>query len=429
MPIVNMKFKTISLGCKVNSYECSALSSTLISRGYIEDRNNPDVVIINTCSVTATADQKSRQHIRKMMNNYPRAIIVVMGCYSQGNYQYIINEIKPHIIVGTSHRDEIPDLIEEYLVNKKTIVRVDDNPRQYKYEELGVTSFSENVRAYLKIQDGCDNFCTYCLIPYRRGKMRSRAKDNVIKEAQYLIEQGYPEIVLTGIHVGGYGKDLDGVSFSSLVDELSHLPGLSSLRISSIEESEIDEHLIDLVANNPVLAKHLHIPLQSGSKTVLERMNRKYTPKDFLMKLQAIRKALPDIALTTDVIVGFPGETEEEFKETVEFIKQCDFNMLHVFPFSAREGTGAYLMKNQIDPKIKKQRVQVLLELSNQLWDKYVNQFIDKDIEVLIEKNDNVENVSFGHTSNYIDVKIPEKLYKPGQKITIKLQKSMIVSK
>ena len=424
-----MKFKVYSLGCKVNSYECSALSSLLLSKGYIESKNDDcDIIIINTCSVTATADQKSRQHIRKMMKNYPNAICVVMGCYTQGNFEYVFKEIAPHILVGTSHRNEIPELIEQYLREKTPIVKVDANPRNFKYEELGVTSFSENVRAYLKIQDGCDNFCTYCLIPYRRGKMRSRSKENVVAEAKYLIEKGYQEIVLTGIHVGGYGQDLEGTSFSDLVDTLCNLPGLNSLRISSIEESEIDDHLIDLVINNKVLAKHLHIPLQSGSETVLKRMNRKYDKAQFLTKLQKIRKACPNIALTTDVIVGFPGETEEEFQETYEFIKECDFNMLHVFPFSAREGTAAYLMKNQINPQVKKERARVLLDLSDELWNKYVDQFIDRDVEVLIEEN-TPEGDSLGHTTNYINVKIANKLYKPGQKVVIKLQKSMIISK
>ena len=425
-----MNFKVYSLGCKVNSYECSALSSLLLSKGYTEAKGDDcDIVIINTCSVTATADQKSRQHIRKMMKNYPNVICVVMGCYSQGKMEYISKEIAPQILVGTSHRNEIPELIEQYLKDKKPIVRVDKNPRDFKYEELGVTSFSENVRAYLKIQDGCDNFCTYCLIPYRRGKMRSRSKENVVAEAKYLISQGYQEIVLTGIHVGGYGRDLDDTSFSDLVETLCNLEGLNSLRISSIEESEIDDHLIDLVANNKVLAKHLHIPLQSGSETVLKRMNRKYDKAAFLSKLQHIRKAYPNIALTTDVIVGFPGETEEEFKETFDFIKECDFNMLHVFPFSAREGTAAYAMKNQVDPQVKKERARILIGLSNQLWDKYVDQFVDKEVEVLIEENLTQENASLGHTTNYINVKIANNMYKPGQKVVIKLQKSMIISR
>ena len=323
------------------------------------------------------------------MKAYPNAICVVMGCYSQGNAKYIAEEIKPQIIIGTNHRNEIIDLIEEYQKCNQQIVKVDANTRVFKYEELGVTSYSENIRAYLKIQDGCDNFCSYCLIPLRRGKMRSRNKEEIIDECQYLISQG--------------------------------------LRISSIEESEIDDKLIALVRDEPALAKHLHIPIQSGSKTVLERMNRKYNPIEFKNKIEKIKNAVPDIALSTDVIVGFPGETEEEFNETISFIKDCGFHMLHVFPFSARENTKAYYMKDQINPQVKAARVKVLLDLSKELWDNYTTKFVNQDVEVLIEKFDGQYN--FGHTSNYIDVKIPDKSQKVGQKIQIKLQKSMIVSK
>ena len=426
----NMKFRCFSLGCKVNSYECSAIASTLLKKGYKESKEKDlDVVIINTCSVTATADQKSRQHIRRLMNEYPHAICVVMGCYSQGNYEYISKEIKPHILVGTSHRDEIPNLIEEYLKEKTPIVKVDDKPRFFKYEELGVTSYSENVRAYLKIQDGCDNFCSYCLIPFRRGKMRSRNKEHIIEEAKYLINQGYKEIVLTGIHVGGYGRDLNDISFSDLVEQLCSLDGLYSLRISSIEESEIDEKLINLYKNNRVLAKHLHIPLQSGSDKILSLMNRKYNCEQFYNKIALLKEALPDVAITTDVIVGFPSEEEENFLETYKFIKKCGFHMLHVFPFSAREGTKAYLMKGQIDPKIKKERVNKLLSLSKELWEEYTNRFIDQNLSVLIEKNDKENDVSYGHTSNYIDVAIKNIKAKPGDIVDVKLTKSMIVSK
>ncbi len=410
-----MTFKTISLGCKVNSYEISALTSLLLKRGYLvcED-NNPDVVIINTCSVTATADQKSRQHIRKLMKNYPNAICVVMGCYAQGNVDFIDEYIKPQILIGTSHRDEIPELIEQYLKDKTPITKVDNNPRKFAYEEIAVTSFSENIRAYLKIQDGCDNFCSYCLIPYRRGKMRSRNKENIIEEAKYLISQGYPEIVLTGIHVGGYGQDLKDCSFSSLVKELCALEGMEGLRISSIEESEIDEQLINLVKNEKCLAKHLHIPLQSGSESVLKRMNRKYNKEQFLNKIKHIKEEIPGIALSTDVIVGFPGETVEEFRESYDFIKECGFHMLHVFPFSAREGTGAYLMPNQVDPKDKAMRVKVLMDLSRELWGNYVNQFVNQEVEVLIEKYDEEKQCNIGHTNNYIDVKIPGNKQKIG---------------
>lgn len=423
-----MKYKIISLGCKVNSYECSALASSFKKRGFIECQDkDADIVVINTCSVTATADQKSRQHIRKMMKMYPKAICVVMGCYSQGNAKYIAEEIKPQIIIGTSHRNEIINLIEEYQNNHQQIVKVDANTRTYKYEELGVTSFCENVRAYLKIQDGCDNFCSYCLIPLRRGKMRSRNKDDIVKEASFLAAEGYPEIVLTGIHVGGYGKDLKDTSFSDLVEELCHVPNMQGIRISSIEESEIDDKLISLIKNEKVLAKHLHIPIQSGSKTVLERMNRKYNPEQFFKTIKKIKEAVPDIALSTDVIVGFPGETEEEFQETISFIKQCGFHMLHVFPFSARENTKAYYMKDQVNPLTKSNRVKTLLNLSKELWENYTTRFINKEVEVLVEKYDGQYNI--GHTSNYIDVKILDKDIKVGKKVLIKLQKSMIISK
>lgn len=423
---MNKKFFVFALGCKVNSYELAAISAELISRGYKEDKNDPDVVIINTCSVTATADQKSRQHIRKFQKLYPNAVIAVMGCYSQGNEEYIGNEIKPDILVGTSNRNKLVDYIEQFMIDHKPIVDIDKDTRGYKYEELGVISFSDNVRAYLKIQDGCDNFCTYCLIPYRRGKMRSRNPEPIIKEAEYLVSQGYQEIILTGIHVGGYGQDLENINFSTLVETLLNIPGLRSLRISSIEESEIDDKLISLYASRDNLAKHLHIPLQSGSDTVLKRMNRKYNKAQFLEKINRIRKALPDVMISTDVIVGFPGETDEEFNETFDFIKECGFNMLHVFPFSAREGTAAYLMKNQVSPQIKQQRAATLLDLSKRLYEEYVSRFFSKDIEVLVEKYKNGCNI--GHTSNYIEVSVPSNEGKVGQIISVKLEKSMILS-
>ena len=423
-----MKYKIISLGCKVNSYECSALASLFQREGYEEAKgNNADVVVINTCSVTSTADQKSRQHIRKMMKEYPNAICVVMGCYSQGNASYVANEIKPQIVIGTSHRHEIVDLIKEYQTNGKQIVKVDANTRIFKYEEMGIASFSENVRAYLKIQDGCDNFCSYCLIPLRRGRMRSRNKEEVIKEATHLVEKGYLEIVLTGIHVGGYGQDLENTSFSDLVESLCYIKGIQSLRISSIEESEIDGKLIDFIENEKVLAKHLHIPIQSGSKTVLENMNRKYNPTQFIDKINKIKETSPDIALSTDVIVGFPGETEEEFKETVKFIKDCGFHMLHVFPFSAREGTKAFYMKEQISPEVKDRRKKILLDLSKELWEEYVSRFINKEVSVFVERY--IDGYNIGHTTNYIEVKYKDNVNKVGKIDTILLQKSMIQSR
>lgn len=407
-------YTTISLGCKVNAYEISALTSRLIELGYKEDNINPDIAIINTCSVTATADQKSRQHIRKLINNYPNAIVVVMGCYSQGQHEFIKNEIKPAIITGTSNRDKIIEAIKEYELTHNPIDLTSSNPRNYEYEELGLTTHFENVRAYLKIQDGCDNFCSYCLIPYRRGKARDRDPQSILKEAEYIVSQGYKEIVLTGIHVGGYGKSKE-YNFSSLVKDLLNIKGLYRLRISSIEESEIDDELIKLINSKDNLATHFHIPLQSGSDTVLKRMNRKYNCEQFLNKINLIKKACPQVTLTTDVIVGFPGESEEEFNETYEFIKRCGFHQLHVFPFSSREGTLASRMPNQIDPRIKKQRALKLIELSNSLWDSYTNKFVNKEVEVLVEQYDNKNKCNIGHTSNYLEVKIPSEIDKSGQ--------------
>ena len=418
-------FTVYNLGCKVNAYELSAISSLLIKEGFKEDNNNPDVVIINTCSVTATADQKSRQHIRKMQKLVPNAVIAVMGCYSQGNHKFISEEIKPTILLGTSHRKDVVDLIKKALNEGGNYVVIDENTRQFDYEELGITSYTENVRAFLKIQDGCNNFCTYCIVPYRRGKMRSRNKENVIKEAAYLVSQGYQEIVLSGIHVGGYGQDLKDCSFSELVDTLSNIPGLKSLRISSIEESEIDDKLIKLIQEKDNLAKHLHIPLQSGANHVLKMMNRKYTREQFIEKIKNIKKLVPDVMISGDVIVGFPQETEEDFLDTYNLCKEC-FDMLHVFPYSMRPGTVAAKMNGQISPEVKKQRSKALLDLSDELYTKYVSRFIDKEVTVLVEKYDEQNELNIGHTTNYINVKIPIKESKVGEYITVKLQKDMI---
>ena len=418
-------FTVYNLGCKVNAYELSAISSLLIKEGFEEDNNNPDVVIINTCSVTATADQKSRQHIRKMQKLFPNAVIAVMGCYSQGNHKFISEEIKPTILLGTSHRKDVVDLIKKALNEGGNYLVIDENTRQFDYEELGITSYTENVRAFLKIQDGCNNFCTYCIVPYRRGKMRSRNKENVIKEATYLVSQGYQEIVLSGIHVGGYGQDLKDCSFSELVDTLSNIPGLKSLRISSVEESEIDDKLIKLIQEKDNLAKHLHIPLQSGANHVLKMMNRKYTREQFIEKIKYIKKLVPDVMISGDVIVGFPQETEEDFLDTYNLCKEC-FDMLHVFPYSMRPGTVAAKMNGQISPEVKKQRSKVLLDLSDELYTKYVSRFIDKEVTVLVEKYDEQNELNIGHTTNYINVKIPIKESKVGEYITVKLQKDMI---
>ena len=419
-------FTTYNLGCKVNAYELSAISSLLLKEGFVEDNTNPDVVIINTCSVTATADQKSRQHIRKMQKLFPNAVIAVMGCYAQGNYKFIEEEIKPTILLGTSHRRDVIDLVKKALINKENYTVIEENTRNFEYEELGITSYTENVRAFLKIQDGCNNFCTYCIVPFRRGKMRSRKKENVINEAKYLVEHGYQEIVLSGIHVGGYGQDLENCSFSSLVEELTNIEGLKSLRISSIEESEIDDKLIELIQKKDNLAKHLHIPLQSGSNHVLKMMGRKYTREQFIERIKQIKALVPDVMISGDVIVGFPQESEQDFMDSYSLCEEC-FDMLHVFPYSMRPGTAAARMDGQISPEVKKERSKKLLELNDRLYQKYANRFIGQDVTVLIEKYDEKQQAFIGHTSNYLEVKILKES-RVGEYKTVKLQKSMIQS-
>ena len=397
--------KVVSLGCKVNSYEASALKEQLLTLYPLKD-----MVLINTCSVTSVADQKSRQIIRRERKKNPDAILVVMGCYSQNNADYVLKECGADIVLGTSMRASISSLINKYLNNKKKIICIDGDTRHFKYESFASFAVPEATRAYIKIEDGCNNFCSYCTIPYTRGVSRSRPKQEIIDEIKSLIKKGYLEFVLTGIHTAHYGIDNKECSFSELVEELLNIPGLYRLRISSIEESEIDEKLVTLFTKYPNLAHHLHMPLQSGSPSVLQRMRRKYNTNDFLKKVESLRKVCPDIAITTDVIVGFPGETNDEFQETVSFIKEINFAEVHVFPFSARPGTDAAKMEKQISPEVKQKRVQVLLNLSKDLQNSFKEQFKDQEMEVILEERNKQTNLLSGFTSNYIklDADLPD---------------------
>ena len=392
--------KFISLGCKVNSYESSALKELFLKNGFNDKDNN--IIVINTCSVTAVADQKSRQIIRRERRNNPEAILCVMGCYSQKNADYIKKECGADIIVGTSNRNKIVDFVETFIKYKKQIIDIDEDPRKFKYESFGTFAIPTSTRAYVKIEDGCNNFCSYCTIPYTRGVARSRDKDEIINEISTLVDKGFKEIVLTGIHTAHYGLDNNGCSFSDLVEEICNIPNLYRLRISSIEESEIDDKFLKLLGKYPCIANHLHIPLQSGSKTVLKRMCRKYNIEDYINKVNKITKIRPNISLTTDVIVGFPGETEEEFEETYNFIKTVNFSELHVFPFSAREGTKAYSMPDQVKPEIKAERVKKLISLSEKLHEKYLNKFKGQELEVILEERNKTTGLLSGFTSNYL---------------------------
>ena len=401
-----MKFTILTLGCKVNAYESSAMKEILLENGYCEAKDDEisDVAIINTCSVTHVSDAKSRQMIRKMIKLNPNCIIAVVGCYSQ-MFSDIVKEIEGvNIVIGTKYRNQIYYLIEEYKKNKKQIVKVDAYDPKQSFENMNVTPFLEKTRAFLKIQDGCNNFCTYCIIPYARGPQRSRDKEDIFNEVYDLLKKGYKEIVLTGIHTGSYGFENKEYRLSDLIEDLiNKFDNLKRIRISSIEVIEIDDKLIDLISRSKVIVDHLHMPLQAGSDEILKLMNRHYDINYFINKVNDIRKKVPDIAITTDVIVGFPNETDELFKTTVENIKKINFSQLHVFPYSPRKGTIAATMKNQIDPKVKKERVQELLNLSRKLQGAYIEKFIGKELSVIFETIDSNGNL-VGHSSNYIKV-------------------------
>lgn len=400
-----MKVAIHTLGCKVNSYESEAMIELFKQKGYEEVpfKDIADVYVINTCTVTNTGDSKSRQMIRKAVRKNPEAVICVVGCYSQIAPEDIQNIEGVSVVLGTQFRNEIVDLVEQFQKDKKQIVKVADVMRLRTFEDLNIDHFS-NTRAFLKIQDGCNNFCTYCIIPYARGRVRSRSPESVLKQAQELVDRGYYEIVLTGIHTAGYGEDLDHYSFYDLLVDLIKIKGLKRLRISSIETSQVPDEMIDLIASSDIIVDHLHVPLQSGCDETLKRMNRKYNCEQYYQKLMKIKEKIPDIVFTTDVIVGFPGESEEEFEKTYQFIQKVGFTQLHVFPYSPRRGTPAAKMENQIDERIKHERVNRLIDLSHQLNGTYAKSQIGQTLRVLFEKEENGFYV--GHGDNYLLVKV-----------------------
>jgi len=397
-----------TLGCKVNNYETEAISELFIRAGYTRVSFNEiaDVYVINTCTVTNTGDKKSRQIIRRAIRKNPEAVICVTGCYAQTKPNEIAQIEGVDIIIGTNGRESIVEMVNKFKKNRQPITYVKDLFRDnVSFENIPVISYESRIRANLKIQEGCQNFCTFCIIPFARGRLRSKDKDSVIKETQNLVDNGHKEIILTGIHTGGYGLDFENYDLADLIIDIEKkVNGIKRLRISSIEISQINDKMLNVMKNSKLLAKHLHVPLQSGSNTVLERMNRKYTTNEYRDKINEIRLIFPDIALTTDIIVGFPGETEKEFKEAYDFIKEIAFSELHVFPYSRRSGTKAAKMSNQINKVVKSFRVNELLSLSNELAQNYVKKHEHKIIDVILEEK-TTDNYLVGHASNYIKVK------------------------
>ena len=411
-----------TLGCKVNTYESNAMLKIFNEAGYqeVDFKQVADVYVINTCTVTNTGDSKSRQMIRKAIRKNPKATICVVGCYSQTAPEEIEKIEGVGVVLGTQYRSDIVKYVDEHLETGEMVIKVDNVMNLRKFEDLNIDRF-KNTRAFLKIQDGCNNFCTYCIIPYARGRVRSRQKESVLNQAQRLVDNGYVEIVLTGIHTAGYGEDLDDYSFYELLVDLVKIKGLKRLRISSIETSQISDEIIDLIGSNEIIVDHLHVPLQAGSDATLKRMNRKYTTAEYLEKINKIRSYLPNIAFTTDVIVGFPGETDEEFEETYNFIKQVNYSELHVFPYSPRKNTPAAKMKDQVNDQIKHERANRLLQLSKELNHELALKQIGKTLKVLFEKRDG-DNL-IGHAGDYLKVKVKTVDNLIGEIVTIKIDK------
>jgi threonylcarbamoyladenosine tRNA methylthiotransferase MtaB len=417
-----------TLGCKVNHYETEAIWQLFKNEGYdrVEFESASDVYIINTCTVTNTGDKKSRQVIRRAIRKNPDAVICVTGCYAQTSPAEIMAIPGVDIVVGTQDRVKMLAYIEQYKADRQPINGVGNIMKSRVYEELDVPAFTDRTRASLKIQEGCNNFCTFCIIPWARGLMRSRDPQEVIHQAQQLVDAGYKEIVLTGIHTGGYGEDMKDYNLAMLLRDLeAQVKGLKRLRISSIEASQITDEVIEGINDSKVIVRHLHIPLQSGSNTVLKRMRRKYTMEFFGERLDRLKEALPGLAVTSDVIVGFPGETEAEFMETYDFIKKHQFSELHVFPYSKRTGTPAARMDDQIPEDVKNERVHRLIALSDQLAKEYASQFEDEVLEVIPEEAYKAgSGLYVGYTDNYLKVVFPATEEMVGAIVKVKITKA-----
>lgn len=410
-----MKVGICSLGCKVNIYESELVTNILKNNNYeiVDFEDTADIYIINTCSVTNESDKKSRKMINRAKKNNPNAIIIVMGCYSQVNAE----DIDVDIVLGNKDKSKIVDIIEEYKKTKEKKKIIYDLTK-VEFEKMEINNFDNHTRAFVKIQDGCNAFCSYCIIPYVRGRVRSKAPEDVINEVTTLVEKGYKEIVLTGIHTGRYGIDIN-TSLEELLNRLVKIPNIYRIRLSSIEINEITPGIKKLLKENKVMAKHLHIPLQSGSNKILKLMNRRYNKEEFLSMIEDL-KTIEDISLTTDLIVGFPKETEEEFNETIDTLNKIGFTKIHTFPYSKRKGTPAASMEGQVSPEVKKDRVHTILKLSNESEHNYYESKIGKVYDGVVEVHSN--GIILVHTSNFIPVIINDKV-EEGSIVNVKIEK------
>ena len=399
-------FSILTLGCKVNQYESEAMSELFESRGYrqVENDEFSDVYIVNTCTVTNLSDRKSRQFIRKSKKKNPNSVVAVVGCYSQVSPDEVKNIDGVDVVIGTTERNKIVDLIEESRESQEKINIVKDlkNVREF----ANTTNFDSNnrTRAYMKVQDGCNRFCTYCIIPFARGPIRSRTIEDSVREAKTLAERGFKEIVLTGIHIGSFGMDMGDMRLIDLIESIAEISGIERIRLSSVEPIIISDEFMQRAVKTGKLCDHFHLSLQSGSNNILKAMNRRYTREEYIEKANIIRKYMPHAGLTTDIIVGFPGESEEDFEDSMNIVREVGFSRIHVFKYSKRKNTKAAVMKNQIDGNIKKERSEKLIALGEEYQEIFEKENMKTPQSVLFEEEH--KGVYYGYITNYIRVKV-----------------------
>ena len=400
-----------TLGCKVNQYETNAMEQQFIQNNYkiVDNTEKADIYVINTCTVTNMADRKSRQMLRRVKEINQSAVIVVCGCYAQVAKTELEQIPEVDIILGINEKNKIVQIVEEYLASKNNIIEVADVSKQKEFLDFGDVTYTEKNRAVIKVQDGCNMFCSYCLIPYARGRIRSRKIENVVSEIEKIAKQGIKEVVITGIHVASYGKDFENenIRLINLLEEINKIEGIERIRLSSLEPTIVDEEFAQRLSKLEKICDHFHLSLQSGCDATLKRMNRKYTTARYKEATEILRKFYPNANFTTDVIVGFPGETDEEFNQTYKFLKEIEFYKMHIFKYSPRKGTVAEKLPNQVDGNIKEERSKKLIELSNNTQNEKNSQYIGKTVKVLFEEYEN--GYYKGHTTNYMVVKVPEK--------------------
>ena len=412
-----------TLGCKVNQYETEAMLELFEKDGYeqVNSEEYADVYVINTCTATHMSDRKSRQYIRRVKKKNPDAIIAVVGCYSQVSPEEILDIEEVNLVMGTNDRRKIVEEIKKINSSKK-VSTVDDIMKVKAFEEIEISQTNGKTRAFMKIQDGCDRFCTYCIIPYARGRVRSRDIDSIVDEVKKLANNGYKEVVLTGIHVASYGKDLKDrdIKLLDVIKQINQIEKIERIRLSSVEPILFTDEFVNEVLKMDKVCPHYHLSLQSGCDETLKRMNRRYTTLEYKTIVDRLRSKMPDVAITTDVIVGFPGETNEEFKKTYEFLKEIELSQMHIFKYSPRKGTPAATMENQVDPQMKHFRSEQLLNLSKVNFNKFATKFTGRELDVLFEQN--IEGNKYeGLTSNYIRVVVESDKNIQGQILKVKI--------